>query len=254
MRRYSYQQRRQRQAPREKQGGRRRIWRSLLLLLALPAIAAMGWLLYQSPLLKVTAVEVVGAENLDPAFLAEASGLKGKTMFFLDSGDAEKRLSGLAMVKAVSVERRWPGKAVLRVEERLPWGYWQVKDQLYVIDDEGFVLDNARPPEEAPAIVHVDSERRWLPGERIDPHAVALAKELLESSPRSLGRAVTGLEYSDRSGLTVTLEGGVRATFGDGRDFDYKVSALYVLLERARKEGLEVHAVDLRFGDSVSFQ
>ncbi|MDI6857593.1 MAG: FtsQ-type POTRA domain-containing protein [Dehalococcoidia bacterium] len=254
MRRYSYQQRRRRPAPRDGQGSHRRLWRALLLLPLLAAVTALGWFACQSPLLKVTQVEVVGAQTIDPALLAEASGLKGQMLFLLDSAGAETRLKALPMVKDVSVERRWPGKAVLRVQERQPWGYWQVKDQLYVIDDEGFVLDNTRPPEEAPTIVHIDSERRWLPGERIDPNAVALAKELIKSSPRSLGRAVTGLEYSDGSGLTVILEGGVRATFGDGRDLDYKVSALYVLLEKARKEGLEVHAVDLRFGDTISFQ
>ena len=143
---------------------------------------------------------------------------------------------------------------MIKVKERQPWGYWQVKDQLYVIDDEGYVLDNDQPGEGAPTIVQLDSDRRWLPGERVEVHAVELARQLMESAPRSLGRSVVGLEHSDRSGLTVVLEGGLRATFGDDRDLDYKISALYVLLEKARREGRDVHAVDLRFGDSVSFQ
>ncbi len=220
----------------------------------LAAIAAAGWLLLSSPLMEVKKVTVKGADNLDPAALAAASGLEGENIFLVDTGKAKARLSQTAMIKDVSIERHWPGEMVIKVMERQPWGYWQVGDQLYVIDDEGFVLDNNQPGEGAPTIVQLDSEQRWLPGEQVEVHAVELARQLIESAPRSLGRPVTGLEYSDHSGLTVVLEGGLRATFGDDRDLDYKISVLYVLLENARKGGQEVHAVDLRFGDSVSFQ
>jgi len=254
LRRRSYRQRWQSDPSAAREGGRRRALRRLALVLAVVGLAVGGWLLLRSPLLRVQEVKVVGAEKLDAATLAAASGLKGKNILFADTGKAKERLSQVAMIKDLSIERRWPGEMVIKVKERQPWGYWQVKEQIYVIDDEGFVLDNDQPGEGAPTIVQLDSDRRWLPGERVDVHAVDLARQLIESAPRSLGRSVVGLEYSDRSGLTVVLEGGLRATFGDDRDLDYKISALYVLLEKARRDGREVHAVDLRFGDSVSFQ
>lgn len=254
MRRRSYRQRWQSDPSPAREGGRRRALHRLALVLAVIGLAVGGWLLLRSPLLQVQEVKVVGAEKLDAATLAAASGLEGENILFADTGKAKERLSQVAMIKDLSIERRWPGEMVIKVKERQPWGYWQVKEQIYVIDDEGFVLDNDQPGEGAPTIVQLDSERQWLPGERVEVHAVDLARQLMESAPRSLGRSVVGLEYSDRSGLTVVLEGGLRATFGDDRDLDYKISALYVLLEKARRDGREVHAVDLRFGDSVSFQ
>lgn len=231
-----------------------RALRRLAVLGVLLAVAAGAWLVWQSPLLRVASVSVTGADNLDPAALAESSGLKGQNILLADTGKAEARVSAMAMVKSVSIERRWPGRMVIKVEERQPWGYWQVKDQLYVIDDEGVVLDGGRPGEGTPTIVNVDSEQQFLPGERVDADAVALAKNLIESSPRALGRGVLALEYSDHSGLTALLSGGLRATFGDSRDLDYKLSVLYVLLQRAQEQSFQVHAVDLRFGESVSFQ
>jgi len=254
LRRHSYRQRWQSDPSAAPEGGRRRALRRLALVLAVVGLAVGGWLLLRSPLLRVHEVKVVGAEKLDAATLAAASGLKGENILFADTGKAKERLSQVAMIKDLSIERRWPGEMVIKVKERQPWGYWQVKDDIYVIDDEGFVLDNDQPGEGAPTIAQLDSDRRWLPGEQVEVHAVDLARQLIESAPRSLGRAVVGLEYSDRSGLTAVLEGGLRATFGDDRDLDYKISALYVLLEKARRDGREVHAVDLRFGDSVSFQ
>jgi hypothetical protein len=50
------------------------------------------------------------------------------------------------------------------------------------------------------------------------------------------------------------IEGkAVWVTFGDSRDYDYKIAALYNLLEQAKEQHLALNAVDLRFGDRLSF-
>ena len=43
-------------------------------------------------------------------------------------------------------------------------------------------------------------------------------------------------------------------TFGDGRDYDYKVATLFVLFQRAKQDELALNVVDLRFGDRLSFR
>jgi cell division septal protein FtsQ len=143
---------------------------------------------------------------------------------------------------------------LVRLEERHPWGYWQVKEQPYVIDDQGVVLDDVRPDEGAPTIFELDSERRLVAGDRVDADAVSLSRQLIDESPRALKQNVTKLEYSEHFGLTVAFDGGLRATFGDSRDLDYKLGVLYVLLENGQEQSFMVHSVDLRFGESVSFQ
>jgi cell division protein FtsQ len=228
--------------------------RRLALVAVLAGLAVAGWLVYQSPLLQIRNISVAGAQTLDPTVVAEASGLMGQNIIQADTGAAKARLLGISMVRSVSVERRWPGKVVLRIEERRPWGYWQIKDQPYVIDDEGVVLDDVRPDDGAPTIVEMDSEQRLAPGDRVDADAVGLARQLIETAPRALQRNVVGLEYSAHTGLTASFEGDLRATFGDSRDLDYKLSVLYVLLEKAKTQDQTVHSVDLRFGETVSFQ
>ena len=67
------------------------------------------------------------------------------------------------------------------------------------------------------------------------------------------------MAYRQAAGLTVVLSGGdvdgalIWATFGDSRDYDYKVAALYVLIEQAREADVKLTAVDLRFGSRLSF-
>jgi cell division protein FtsQ len=231
-----------------------RILRYLSIAVVLASAGVVAYFVYQSPLLQVRSVAVAGAGTTDSSLIAEVSGLKGQNIIQVDTASAKNRLLALPMVKGVSIERRWPGKMLVRVEERRPWGYWQVEEQPYVIDDEGIVLDDARPDEGAPTIFELDSERRLVAGDRVDADAVTLSRELIDSAPTALKRNVVRLEYSDHSGLTAAFDGGLRATFGDSRDLDYKLSVLYVLLDKAETQSLAVNSVDLRFGANVSFQ
>ncbi|HUS81836.1 MAG TPA: FtsQ-type POTRA domain-containing protein [Dehalococcoidia bacterium] len=236
---------------------RKRLGRALRVLTAvvlLASAAVVAWFIYESPLLQVRQVSVAGAESIDPSVVADVSGLRGQNIIQADTAAAKSRLLALPMVKDVSIERRWPGRMLVRVQERRPWGYWQVKEQPYVIDDEGVVLDDARPDEGAPTIFERDSERRLAAGDRVDADAVALSRQLLDSAPTALKRDVVELEYSEHSGLTAAFEGGLRATFGDSRDLDYKLSVLYVLLKKGEAQSFAVNSVDLRFGGNVSFQ
>lgn len=219
------------------------------------AFLALGGLwLYRSPFLTVRKVEVVGAESLDPASIEALAGLRGANIFDLDLDGARERIMKLPRVRDVSLKRLWPNGVRIALEERRPWGSWQVGDVRNVIDEEGVILDGPPAPEGSPIIVHLETQRQFLAGERVDPGAVELARRILESAPRFFGRPVVGLEYRDRDGLTVLLEGGPRATFGDARDFDYKVAALYLLEQTVRQEQVALNSVDLRFGDRITFR
>lgn len=234
----------------------RRRWALRLLLAgALLALLALGgvWL-YRSPFVTVRKVEVVGAETLDPSAIQALADLRGQNMFRLDVEDARQRILNLPRLKEVSVERLWPNGVRITVEERRPWGWWQVGEARYIVDDEGVILDGPLPPDGSPIIVHLETQQQFLAGERVDSGAIDLAQRLLDSAQRSFGRPVVGLEYRDRDGLTAVFEGGLRATFGDARDYDYKVGALYVLLETAQQEQISVSSVDLRFGDRITFR
>ena len=46
----------------------------------------------------------------------------------------------------------------------------------------------------------------------------------------------------------------LRVVFGDAQDYDFKVAALFAVLQQARNEGRTLSRVDLRFGDRVAVQ
>jgi len=227
----------------------------LLVLACLAAIAVSGgWWLYQSPLLTVRRVDVVGAETLDPDTVAAAAGLTGHNILRLDLDGARARVEALPQVRAATVTRTFSRTVRITVEERQPAAFWMVGGRRYVVDADGVILAAGLPDEGAPIIDQIEPDWRPTPGDRVDAGAVELARRLLETSERYLGLRVVSLEFRDSDGLTAVFDSGLRATFGDPHDFDYKISALYMLMRTAEEQQVALHAVDLRFGDRLAFR
>lgn len=227
--------------------------RGALLFAALAAVAgAAAWLL-RSPYVTVTEVRVVGAKSLDPQTVRDASGLLGQNVFDLDVASARARILRLPNVADAQVQRVGLNAVRIRVVEREAWALWQVQGRRYAIDASGYVLDRTLPDEGAPVIVNTDAVEAPKPGDRVDPGAVELVRTLTERAS-ALGARIQRWEYRQRDGLTAVLEDGLRVTFGDSREMDYKLAALAALLTETDREGLRVQAVDLRFGDRLSFR
>jgi cell division protein FtsQ len=218
-------------------------------------LAASGtyWLL-QSPLLRVQQVRVVGADTLDVRAVADISGLRGQSMLNLDLDGARRRLEELPQIRSLQVERAWPQAVVIRIEERVPWGYWHVGGKDYPVDREGVVLAGGTPPGTMPRIVEPDTNRAMGPGDRVDPDAIAFAEVVGYEAPRALGKAVQELEYRPGVGVTVVFEGGMRVTFGDDRAFEYKMAVLSELLEQLDRQGVRPRGIDLRFGVRATYE
>lgn len=225
-------------------------WRRYLLPLLIVALAALGgWWFYRSPALSIHSVSVKGNSVLPAEALRQVAGLKGQSLISPDMDAARGRLLALPLVKEAHVSRDWPFGVQITIVERAPWGVWQAGQQRYVIDDEGVVLA-LPPPDGAPLIAQTDPPATLGPGDRVDAGAIEVAKQLVATSQQTLGRAVTGLEFSQATGLTVVLDGDLRVAFGDAQGYDFKVATLFALLQ----QGKDLHSVDLRFGSLVAVE
>jgi cell division protein FtsQ len=237
--------------PRNRRGRRLR-WLLALLPIVLAA-AGTYWLLHSS-MLTVQDVRVRGTESLDQASLVEISGLQGTSMLRLPLKDAQERLLAIPQVRSVSFSRNWPDGVTIEVDERQPAAFWSAGGRDYAVDGEGVVLGGGAPSGPAPRIVEVDSDRILSAGDRVHPDAIALAKRIFKESPRFLGESVDVLEYRPSIGVTVVFHGGMKVTFGDERSYEYKVAVLAELLETLSAQGKAPKAVDLRFGERVTYE
>jgi cell division protein FtsQ len=237
----------------EKTGGLG-LWRLLFALLLLVATVGGGLALYLTPVLRVQVVEVTGAQTLDAYSLVEMSDLKGHSMFTAPLDEAQQRLAALPLVKSARAERRWPHTVRLVIQERQPWGYWYTQDKEYVVDADGVILEGAMPAPDAPIIYQQDSSGQFQPGGAVDPDAVRLAQDLMESLPATLDLAVARLEYNNREGLSLVADAGYRVVFGDSHGFEFKLAVWQALEQRLGRQEIEGHVLDLRFGDRPSLR
>lgn len=229
-------------------------WRRVFIAAGLLAALFGAFLLYRSPLLRIQEIEVVGAQNLDPQEIAALADLGGRSIFNLPMRQAEERVATLPLIRGVDAQRLFPNKARIIVLERLPWGYWQSGDQMYVIDEEGVVLDGFLPPEGAPGILEASARDPLDIGQAVETESVSLARRLVEQVPARFGLAVTYLEFNAASGLTLRTNAGYTVVFGDSRDVEFKLAAWQSLEEKLGREAMGGHVLDLRFGDRPSFR
>jgi hypothetical protein len=219
---------------------------------------SFSWWAYGSSYLTVGEPQVTGASQLSPQQVRAAAGITGDSIFGLDLEDARERVEALPKVRSATIEKRgWSGVAI-HVEERAPSGAWQIEGVNLPVDIDGYILDGEAPAD-VPVIVEVEPRRVLKPGDRVDAGAVELAARLAQESDTALERRVQALLYRQNSGLTAVFASSdvdgkpLWVTFGDSRDYDYKMATLYVLMEQAREKRLALNAVDLRFGDRLSF-
>ena len=234
---------------------RRRIrWRRILIALCLLAAIGGAVALYRSPLLRVEEVQVVGARNLSAEQVANLADLEGASMLNAPLGDAEARIVALPLVKGAKARIRWPDKVRIEVIERTPWGYWDLAGTSYVIDGEGVVLAEVKPPEGAPVIHDTGDPASLSPGDRVDTDAVSLAQTLLASVPEQLSMNVARFEYTPENGLSLVTDAEYRVVMGDSQNVNYKLAVWKTVEEDIGREAMAGHVLDLRFRDRPSFQ
>ena len=216
---------------------------------AVLVLAMVLWLV-RGDALRVSHVDVLGAEVADVAQIEAAAALEGQSVLKLDSDGAEQRIAAVSGVKSAAVRRDFPRGAVVAITEHQGWGYWQAAGFSHVIDAEGHVLDRARPPVEgAPTIIEAEAERPLEPGMRVDADTVALVARLLDDGTfQRLGVQPERFEFRAARGLTVYVGGGPAAVFGDSHDYEFKVAAWAALLQRVKARELQAKEFDLRFG------
>ena len=233
--------------------------RLALALAVFAMIATGGWYAYHSPWLTVQRVTVTGTSKLSEDQVRSLAHLDGVSGFSVDTAGAQARIAALPEIRSATVTQNGWNAVAIKVEERVPWGSWQINGIDVPIDVDGYVLAAPALRAGSPVILEIDPQRVINIGDRLDPGAVQLAARLVRESQTAFGRDVLGLVYRQSSGLTVVFSGAtvdehaVWVTFGDSRDYDYKVGVLYALFEQAKQTELDVSVVDLRFGDRLSF-
>lgn len=196
----------------------------------------------RSALLDVDHVRVEGVEADRSAAVVDAASVpRGSPMTDLDTGAVEARVAGLAWVRDVDVERRWPGTVAIEVTER----------EAIAVDARGSGIDvtgRAVGPVAAGSDLPVVSGATVAEGEDL-PSELGPVLEVLAEVPDSLeGEVAAGsLVGTD---VELRLVDGIRVRFGPSDRHRAKFIAVEALLDQAGRSTIGV--LDVRVPTSPS--
>ncbi len=114
---------------------------SLAILIAVLVI--IGRFVLFSSKFDIKTIEIDGYNNVEKSFLDDQlSDIIGKNIFFIRaSGLKEEVLNYSVFIKSVQVEKHLPDRINVHLEERVPYMVWINLSGCYLVDEEGFVLE-----------------------------------------------------------------------------------------------------------------
>ncbi|MGK2930797.1 MAG: cell division protein FtsQ/DivIB [Acidimicrobiales bacterium] len=235
-----------------KQAGRRRL-RRLVLLTALAAVALAVVVVFESPVLDVDEIAVLGTQSLDPATIAEAASIDhGAPMFLTDLDEAARSVEALPWIEEASVSRQLPGRVVVDVVERTPSALVTAGGSSALVDRSGRVLEAGDPtgfPAHVPTdppfvdVVVPDGVASDVPrAGGVVPAELLAAISVAERLRENPSGAVVAVRLEPA--LSFDLAGGGTVDLGDADDLDVKIEAFRTV--HARVDLTCVATVDLR--------
>ena len=243
---------------------RRSIWQQvrrlgqtvvLLVLVGYALHRATDWVLTTS-MLAINKIEVEGLSRFSEGeFNALVSLLHGQNILTIDLDGWRNRLTASPWVKDVEFRRVMPSTIQIIVSEKMPVGVGRFGERLYLIDEQGVVIDEHGPqygdfdlPIVDNLFVHLDHGKPVIDSDRKKMHSRFI--EDFERRPELL-RRVSQIDVADPDDVAVLLDGDrVQLHLGNVRFAD-RIHKYLEMIDVIREHVPEIDYVDLRYGNRV---
>ena len=116
----------------------------LVILTAIMAlIAGFSTFWYVRSILPVKNIAVVGSMQYEDSEIIKASGVsKGDRLYKIDTDKVEESLlAERYYLESVSIEKKFPGTLIIRVEEKSPVWYIEIAGTFYILDSDLLVME-----------------------------------------------------------------------------------------------------------------
>jgi cell division protein FtsQ len=215
-------------------------------------LAALGWLARQ-PFFAFREIRIEGdvRRNSVATLRANAAPRLAGNYFTLDLKSARAAFQAVPWVRRAVVQRVWPNRLVVRLEEHKPVAIWRGDD-----DSERLVNQHGEVFDANVGDVDEDNLPEFAGDEKAAAEILAMYRRLLPAF-RPLDVAPTRLALSDRGSWTVDLDNDAVVELGRGSEAELlgRVQRFVhtVTSVAARQRKTWVHA-DLRHADGYALQ
>lgn len=197
-------------------------------------LAALGWVMFFSPIFALTMSEV--RVNGAKAFVSEddiravITPHEGTPLARLNMSELGEDIARIPNVAEYVHTRRWPRGLTVSITERVPVAAIPRGDSFSLVDREAIEVDVV---EELPDTIPLIN----IPGEDLDERVLTTALAILEILPETVHEDIAKLTASTQDNVVLTLRDGVRVKWGSAQDSEVKVNVLEVLRPKAQELG-----------------
>jgi len=173
--------------------------------------------LWIGPALEVTSVQVLGAQHLTSAQVAQAAGLGPRTSIVsVDAESAQGKLLDQVWIRSVDMQLQLPGTVVIRVSEWQPIAAYHAgrSTRLFLLSSQAVVLG---PAPSAGQLVSIQGPAGPDPraGQAVlDPELLTALVNIQHDFPALIGQEVSGFVFDSCGDLTLVAKKGWKVYFG----------------------------------------
>lgn len=213
--------------------------------LAAALVAALVWLLFFSPVLKLQperisvqgANEWVSAEQVSSIAAEQA----GRSLIVVSTGTIADRLKAMPGVTSAQVDKRWPHGLTITVAAQKPAAVLKSADgAMTAVDSQARVLNAVGASVAGIPVIDVDSVSAGL-----ENRAVQQALQILASLPESMRQRIGSVTAKTQDSVTTVLDGGnYTIVWGDASQLTLKKAEVNKILGDPAVIG-DKHQVDV---------
>lgn len=244
----------------KRSAGSKRSWK--LLAWCVAAVLGMGAaylavdMVVHASALQVHRIVVRGQVRLSSGEVqALVEGLRGSSILTVDLSEYRQQLLKSSWVADVALRRVLPSTVEVFVSEREPMALCRLRDQLYLIDRTGMILDEFGPKYKQFDLPIVDGVvRAPSTGQPvIDERRVALAARVLDdlAADRDLARRVSQIDVSDEFDAVVLLRDDPALLHLGTAKFAERLQGYIDMAERLRETVPDMEYAKLQFDGRI---
>lgn len=192
----------------------------------------------------VYSLDVTGTRFLPKTEVAQASGIVGYNIFFIDARQVEQTLEKMPEISSVHVIAGLPNQVSIEVVERSPALTWLRGNEVYWVDNSGLVFRARANLPQLPSIRDLD-QATVKPGQAVPAKAFDAYRALLAAWPD----APHAFEWSAARGLAYTDEHGWKIYLGGAMEMAGKLAKLRAVEAQLVSQNVKIKFIDLSKGD-----
>ena len=243
----------------------------LIFLLTLAIILGGSWFFFFSSYSKIKAIEASGGKRISAQALEDLAWEQTEKRRFLagsqkninlfNKNELVEHLKEKYSLENITVNRDWPDKIIINIQERDYSLIWLESEKYYYIDNEGNVISEVDPTQinqkDYPLIENKGKSRIF--GKKVEVKNDDLSyviKLFNEFKTNYKNFAIDRFTLDDdASTVKLSLINGPQLYFNTTADMTEQINKLIIFIDRKLKDSFKnKNHIDLRFGDRVYYE